>query len=140
LQLVRNETGEVGFEVLVGGGLGRTPIIGEVVREFLPKRHLLSYLEAILRIYNLQGRRDHLFKSRIKILVKALGIEEFRARVEREWEHLRDDPALTLEDADIERMQGYFTRPDYRDDAADPETLARRCEENPHFARWLQRN
>ena len=81
LHLVKNESGEIGFEVLVGGGLGRTPMIGQVIREFLPKPHLLSYLEAILRIYNLAGRRDNLYKSRIKILVNALGIDEFRRRV-----------------------------------------------------------
>jgi sulfite reductase (NADPH) hemoprotein beta-component len=140
VRLVRNAQGEVGFEVLVGGGLGRTPIIGEVIREFLPKQHLLSYLEAILRIYNLQGRRDNMFKSRIKILVKALGISEFRARVEREWEHLRDDPALTLQPRDFERMQGYFTQPQYDPAAADDDSLERQREQDPHFARWLAHN
>ena len=71
--------GELGFEILAGGGLGRTPIIGQVVREFLPREHLLSYLTAILRVYNLEGRRDNLTKARIKILVRSLGIEEFHA-------------------------------------------------------------
>ncbi len=90
IHIVRGPGGELGFEILAGGGLGRTPIIGQVVREFLPREHLLSYLEAILRVYNLEGRRDNLTKARIKILVKALGIEEFRRRVEAEWELTRD--------------------------------------------------
>jgi hypothetical protein len=88
LRLIRNAAGEVGFEVLVGGGLGRTPIIGEKIRDFLPKRQLLSYLEAILRVYNLQGRRDNMHKARIKILVRALGAEAFARKVEAEWAHL----------------------------------------------------
>ncbi len=78
VHIVRGPGGELGFEILAGGGLGRTPIIGQVVREFLPREHLLSYLEAILRVYNLEGRRDNLTKARIKILVKSLGVEEFR--------------------------------------------------------------
>ena len=82
--------GEVGFEVLVGGGLGRTPIIGKVIREFLPREHLLSYLEAILRVYNQEGRRDNIYKARIKILVKAKGIDAFREQVEAEWALIRD--------------------------------------------------
>ncbi|RFA28277.1 sulfite reductase [Alkalilimnicola ehrlichii] len=140
LQLVRNEQGEVGFEVLVGGGLGRTPIIGAVIRKFLPKRHLLSYLEAILRVYNLYGRRDNLYKSRIKILVKSLGPEIFAKQVEQEWEYLRDDAALTLENADIERMQQFFTLPDYDANAADDTRHEQQREEDPNFARWLAHN
>jgi len=113
VHIVRGPDGELGFEILAGGGLGRTPIIGQVVREFLPRRHLLSYLEAILRIYNLEGRRDNLTKARIKILVKSLGIEEFRRRVEAEWELIRDG-GLTLDEAEIARMRGFFTPPAYR--------------------------
>src|SRR6202042_3706570 len=90
VHIVRGPNGEPGFEILAGGGLGRTPIIGQVVRDFLPREHLLSYLEAVLRIYNLEGRRDNLNKARIKILVKSLGIEEFRRRVEAEWELTRE--------------------------------------------------
>ena len=78
VHIVRGPDGDPGFEILAGGGLGRTPIIGQVVREFLPREHLLSYLEAILRVYNLEGRRDNIHKARIKILVRSLGIEEFR--------------------------------------------------------------
>jgi len=86
--------------VLVGGGLGRTPIIGQVIREFLPQRDLLSYLEAILRVYNQYGRRDNLYKARIKILVKALGSEAFREQVETEWERIRDS-GLVRDQAEI---------------------------------------
>ena len=98
VHIVRNSSGESGFEILAGGGLGRTPIIGQVVREFLPREHLLSYLEAILRVYNLEGRRDNIHKARIKILVRSLGIEEFRRRVEAEWEVTRAGglPASTM--------------------------------------------
>jgi sulfite reductase (NADPH) hemoprotein beta-component len=113
VHLVRGADGEAGFTIFAGGGLGRTPIIGQVVREFLPRRHLLSYLEAILRIYNREGRRDNIHKARIKILVRALGIEEFRRRVEEEWEQLRDGP-LTLGNAEIERMGTFFEPPAYR--------------------------
>jgi sulfite reductase (NADPH) hemoprotein beta-component len=113
VHIVRGPDGELGFEILAGGGLGRTPIIGQVVREFLPREHLLSYLEAILRVYNLEGRRDNLTKARIKILVKALGIAEFRRRVEAEWESTRDS-GLRVDDAEIARLRGFFNPPDYR--------------------------
>ena len=96
-----------------GGGLGRTPIIGQVVRSFLPREHLLSYLEAVLRVYNLEGRRDNLTKARIKILVKSLGIEEFRRRVEAEWESLRGG-ALRVDEAEVARMRSFFDPPAYR--------------------------
>ncbi len=125
VHLVRNETGEIGFEILAGGGLGRTPIIGQVVREFLPRQHLLSYLEAILRIYNREGRRDNLQKARIKILVKALGIEEFKRRVEAEWLLIKDS-ALQLDEREVARIRAFFPPPAYRcltdrDVAADQE-------------------
>ncbi len=113
VHIVRGADGEVGFEILAGGGLGRTPIIGQVVREFLPREHLLSYLEAILRIYNLEGRRDNLTKARIKILVKSLGIEEFRRRVEAEWAQIKDG-GLRVDAAAIGRLQRFFQPPAYR--------------------------
>jgi len=113
LQACRNELGEMGFRVLVGGGLGRTPIIGVAIREFLPWRHLLTYLDAILRVYNRYGRRDNKYKARIKILVKELKPEVFRAQVEAEWTHLQDGPA-TLIAAEVERITSRFTRPDYQ--------------------------
>src|ERR1700683_1869041 len=112
VHIVRGPGGEPGFEILAGGGLGRTPIIGQVGREFLPREHLLSYLEAILRVYNLEGRRDNLTKARIKILVRSLGIEEFRRRVEAEWQLLRDG-GLRIDDAQVARMQSFFNPPDY---------------------------
>ncbi len=113
VHIVRGSAGELGFEILAGGGLGRTPIIGQVVREFLPREHLLSYLEAILRIYNLEGRRDNLTKARIKILVKSLGIVEFRRRVEAEWELTRTS-GRRVEDSEIERLRAFFNPPAYR--------------------------
>src|SRR6202020_2979766 len=112
VHIVRGPNGELGFEILAGGGLGRTPIIGEVVREFLPREHLLTYLTAILRIYNLEGRRDNLTKARIKILVRSLGIEEFRRRVEAEWELLRDS-GPRVDDAQVARMRAFFNPPAY---------------------------
>src|SRR5450631_4086746 len=112
VHMVRGPGGDPGFEILAGGGLGRTPIIGQVVRPFLPREHLLSYLEAILRVYNSEGRRDNLTKARIKILVKAVGIVEFRRRVEAEWELLRDG-GLRVDDAEIARMRSFFSPPAY---------------------------
>jgi sulfite reductase (NADPH) hemoprotein beta-component len=112
VHIVRGANGALGFEILAGGGLGRTPIIGQVVRDFLPREHLLSYLEAVLRVYNLEGRRDNLTKARIKILVKSLGIEEFRRRVEAEWELIRDG-GLRIDEAEIERMRAFFNPPAY---------------------------
>ena len=113
VHLVRNERGDIGFEILAGGGLGRTPIIGQVVRDFLPREHLLSYLEAILRIYNREGRRDNIHKARIKILVKALGIEEFKRRVEAEWLLIKGS-TLKIDDAEVTRVRAFFTPPAYR--------------------------
>jgi sulfite reductase (NADPH) hemoprotein beta-component len=112
LHLVRNEQGEVGFEVLVGGGLGRAPMIGHVIREFLPKKDLLAYLEAILRVYNLEGRRDNIHKARIKILVKAITPEKFRQLVEEEFAAARDT-APQFDATDFERIKSFFTPPSY---------------------------
>ncbi len=139
LQLVAGADGEIGFRVLVGGGLGRTPIVGVTVREFLPRRHLLSYLEAILRTYNRLGRRDNMHKARIKILVKATGPARFAELVEAEFAQL-DHEALALPDAEIERMQAFFAPPAYAAEAADDTTLAARLEDDAAFARWYRRN
>jgi sulfite reductase (NADPH) hemoprotein beta-component len=130
VHLKRGPGGEPGFEIIAGGGLGRTPIIGQVVREFLPREHLLSYLEAVLRIYNREGRRDNLTKARIKILVRSLGIEEFRRRVEAEWELIKDQDGLRVTEAEVARMRGFFNPPAYRplpdtDPAAGRETAFR---------------
>ncbi len=137
LRLVRNGTGEVGFEVIVGGGLGRTPIIGKVIRDFLPRRDLLTYLEAILRVYNLHGRRDNKFRARIKILVKEMGVEAFRAAVEREWQAIRD--TFPLEDDMIAWYRSRFVQPEYDPDAAEVawEDQRRR---DPEFAAWYTHN
>jgi sulfite reductase (NADPH) hemoprotein beta-component len=112
LHMRRDAQGNVGFEVLVGGGLGRTPMLGKVIREFLPREHLLSYLEAILRVYTLEGRRDNIYKARIKILVKAKGPEAFRAEVEAEWERIRES-SLHLDAAEIDRVRAFFAPPPY---------------------------
>jgi sulfite reductase (NADPH) hemoprotein beta-component len=135
VHIVRGPGGELGFEILAGGGLGRTPIIGQVVREFLPREHLLSYLEAILRVYNLEGRRDNLTKARIKILVRSLGIEEFRRRVEAEWARIKDG-ALTICDAEIDRVRAFFAPPPYRQLADSDPTRAR----DTAFRAWYRYN
>src|SRR5580658_4346510 len=114
VHIVRSASGELGFEILAGGGLGRTPIIGQVVRDFLPREHLLSYLEAVLRVYNLEGRRDNLTKARIKILVRSLGIQEFKKPVEAQWVNTRDS-GLRVDEAEIARLRGFFNPPSYRD-------------------------
>jgi sulfite reductase (NADPH) hemoprotein beta-component len=139
IHAVRNETGEVGFRVIVGGGLGRTPIVGHVIREFLPWQHLLTYLDAILRVYNRYGRRDNKYKARIKILVKDLTPARFAAQVEEEWAHLKDGPG-TLVQEEIERIESRFTRPEYvrlPDTDAGYET---QLKAEPAFARWTSRN
>lgn len=110
LRMHRNDAGDVGFEVMVGGGLGRTPFIAKTIREFLPVPHLLSYLEAILRVYNQLGRRDNPTKARIKVLVHERGTAEFAEMVEKEWEFIRDG-SLTLPDDEVERIRSYFTPP-----------------------------
>ncbi len=115
----------IGFRVIVGGGMGRTPMIGQAIREFLPWRHLLTYLEAILRVYNRHGRRDNKYKARIKILVRERGIEAFREEVEAEWEHLRDGPStLTVEE--VRRVESRFTRPAYEKPGSDPNSARKR--------------
>ena len=139
LQAVRDIAGKVGFRVIVGGGMGRTPIVGHVIREFLPWQHLLTYVEAILHVYNRYGRRDNLYKARIKILVKERTPEKFREEVEAEWAHRKDGPAtLTVEE--LKRVEGRFTRPHYErlagDDAGHLASLAA----EPAFAAWARRN
>jgi sulfite reductase (NADPH) hemoprotein beta-component len=126
----------VGFSVIVGGGLGRTPLRGQVIRRHLPWRHMLSYLEAIVRIFNLHGRRDNPHKARLKIFVQRLGLAEFSRQVEAEWAHLKDGPA-TLTEAKYQRVAAHFNPPAYK-------TLPARCPQpaattHPEFARWLTR-
>ena len=130
---LQEQDGEVGFRVIVGGGLGRTPIRGQIVREFLPWQHILTYSEAILRVYNRFGRRDNAYKARIKILVQALGVEEFARQVEEEWAYLKDGSA-TLTQAEYDRVAHHFVAPAYETltDGALPADQA--------FARWVERN
>jgi sulfite reductase (NADPH) hemoprotein beta-component len=138
LHLVNNDVGEVGFKVLVGGGLGRTPIIGQVIKPYLEKKHLLSYLEAILRIYNLFGRRDNKYKARIKILVKESGLEQFSEAVEKEWLLIRDGRELSVDR--IAAMQAQFVAPAYESDAAQDTSFAQQQLENKAFATWVKYN
>jgi sulfite reductase (NADPH) hemoprotein beta-component len=139
LHAVRDAKGEVGFKVLVGGGLGRTPMIGFVIREFLPWQHLLSYCEAILRVYNRYGRRDNIHKARIKILVKEHGPERFREEVEAEWKHLKDGPSTLIRE-EVERIEGRFTRPGYLNLPATDAGLDAALASDKAFANWHKRN
>src|SRR5262245_34205055 len=148
VRILENAAGERGFEIWVGGGLGRTPVIGKPIRAFLEYEHLLSYLEAILRVYNLYGRRDNKFKARIKILVNELGTEQFRQAVEAEWAQIKDG-ALRLTRAEYDRVAQYFQPPAYeRLAAATPSggvvsggaLLAAELGKNRDYARWLKQN
>ncbi|HEV7441495.1 MAG: nitrite/sulfite reductase [Gammaproteobacteria bacterium] len=135
LHLRRDKQGNIGFQVLVGGGLGRTPIIGQVIREFLPLPDLLSYLDAILRVYNRYGRRDNIHKARIKILVKSLGIARFRDQVETEWQAARDI-APGLEASQVERVRSFFQPPAY-ESLQNIDVAAGR---EPQFQAWYRYN
>ena len=139
LHVVRNEDGEVGLRVIVGGGMGRTPIVGHAIREFLPWRHMLTYVEAILRVYNRQGRRDNLWKARIKILVKSLGPEEFARQVEAEWEATKDSPSV-ITDGELARVSAHFDPPAYEKlHDVNPE-YTQALADNRSFAKWAERN
>ncbi len=139
LSALRGPDGAVGFRVLVGGGMGRTPILAPVIREFLPWQHFLTYLEAVLRVYNRYGRRDNMFRARIKILVKERTPERFREEVEAEWLHLKDGPA-TLTVQEVERVAARFSRPAYeRLPATDAGFESARTTDRA-FARWAERN
>ena len=135
----RDAAGEVGFEVLVGGGLGRTPFVGKTIREFLPKEHFLSYMEAILRVYNQLGRRDNKYKARIKVTLHETGQEEFTRLVEEEWEAIKDS-TLKLPKEEIDRIAAHFEPPAWKalDDAAP--TCDARAASDPEFAAWLRHN
>ncbi|MDG2047351.1 MAG: nitrite/sulfite reductase [Halioglobus sp.] len=141
IELVANESGEIGLKILVGGGLGRTPAIGSVICEWLDKQHLLTYLEAILRVYNQHGRRDNKYKARIKILVKAMGIDAFREMVEKQWSALKDGPS-TLTEKEITRARSFFRDPSYLtlDRAKAMSDLEHDCARDPIFANWVTRN
>ncbi len=139
LRMLRNEAGDIGFEVQVGGGQGRTPMLADTIREFLPKRDLLSYLEAILRVYNQLGRRDNLYKARIKILVHSVGVEAFRQLVEAEWDQIKDGP-LALPADEVERITEFFAPPPYKDREPADNLLQAQRGRSPRFARWLDTN
>jgi len=137
LSLVKNDAGEIGFKVSVGGGLGRTPMIAQTVRPFLEKQHLLSYLEAVLRIYNLKGRRDNKYKARIKILVGSMGVEAFTKLVEAEWLQIKD--SMVLDQAEIDRIKADFAPFAYEANI-DINMLEQHKANNPAFAHWLNHN
>ena len=141
LELVSHESGDVRFKVIVGGGLGRTPVIGSVINEGLEKKHLLTYLEAILRVYNKNGRRDNKYKARIKILVRAMGVDDFREAVEQEWAAVKDGPTTVTEEV-ITRVKSFFTEPSYPalDNTAENAALENQCSKDPVFANWVKRN
>ncbi|MGB8599970.1 MAG: nitrite/sulfite reductase [Burkholderiales bacterium] len=136
---VRNEQGEIGFRILVGGGLGRTPIIGHVIREFLSREHLLTYLDAILRVYNRYGRRDNKYKARIKILVKEMRPENFAKKVEAEWTHIKDGPT-TITAAEFARMEKFFTAPSHEKFSSDDSEYNKKFNEIKGFSNWTKRN
>ena len=136
LHLKRLTGGGLGFAVWVGGGMGRTPIVAKLIRDDLPEEDLLSYLEAVLRVYNLHGRRDNIYKARIKILVDALGVEAFAAQVEEEWRRIRDG-ALKLPEEEIERIAAYFAPPAFDER---PAAKAAIRAPDPAFDRWVTRN
>ncbi|WP_066803901.1 nitrite/sulfite reductase [Moraxella oblonga] len=132
---------KIGFEVIVGGGLGRTPMIGKVINEFLPREHLLSYLDAILRVYNLEGRRDNKYKARIKILVDSLGKDEFAKKVNDEWQFSKDGE-LTLSDDNFKKAESYFTSPNYKtlDLLTETDKLKAQLDSDKNFKNWYEHN
>ncbi len=139
LRMLRNEAGEAGFEVLVGGGQGRTPMIAKTVRAFLPKEHLLSYLEAVLRVYNMFGRRDNMYKARIKILVHEIGAEEFTAKVEEEWTEMKG-ASVDLPAEELQRIRAYFSPPLLKVLPVHTPEFEDRGREDVAFARWTNAN
>ena len=139
LNVIKNEAGEIGFRVLVGGGLGRTPMVSSEINDFLPWHHLLTYLDAILRVYNRYGRRDNKYKARIKILVKALTPSVFAEKVNAEWAHTQDGPATLTQD-EVTRVAGHFSAPAYETFSGDDaDYLAKRTSEKG-FNNWAMRN
>jgi len=141
IELYRDADDVVRLRVFAGGGLGRTPMVGSLLREDLPPAEMLNYLEAVLRIYNLHGRRDNKYKARIKILVKAMCVEAFRAAVETEWENLRGGPN-TLTEAALADVAGHFTAPPYAtlDPLEEHRAAQEAADRNPIFAAWMRRN
>jgi sulfite reductase (NADPH) hemoprotein beta-component len=139
LEFYKDSNDQMAIKVWVGGGLGRTPILGTVIREHLEWQHILSYCEAVIRVYNVHGRRDNAYKARIKILVKALGIEEFKRQVEEEWAHLKDGP-LTITNAELDRVAQYFEPMPYETLPAHDASFDAAIACNPAFATWVKRS
>lgn len=139
IQVLKNDAGEIGFDVYVGGGLGRTPMVGKKIRDFISLDDLLPYLVAILRAYNLEGRRDNKYKARIKILVHETGIDEFKTKVEKIFDGLEKDK-LRAPAGEIERIQGFFALPDYQAAEVNPVALTKARSENAAFDSWVKRN
>lgn len=140
LAIQRNQKNEIGFRVLVGGGQGRTPYIGQVICDFLPKEHLLSYIEAITRVYNQLGRRDNLHKARIKILLAELGLEKFSELVEKEWSHIKNDEKLKLTDDEIKKFKSFFLDPEYKESHNLEVRFTKKLKEDLRFSEWYQSN
>jgi sulfite reductase (NADPH) hemoprotein beta-component len=138
LDFYRGKAGEMLVKVWAGGGMGRTPILGTLVKQDLPWQHVTTYCEAILRVYNRYGRRDNIFKARIKILVKALGVEEFTRQVEAEWAHLKDTPNTIIQE-EYDRVAAYFTAPAYENLPAHDSSFDAAISSNPAFAAWVKR-
>jgi sulfite reductase (NADPH) hemoprotein beta-component len=139
LHILRNAAGELGARVIVGGGLGRTPVIGSVIREFIPRAELINYLDAVLRVYNRFGRRDNKYKARIKILVRELTPAKFAAEVEAEWGHLKGGPAL-VPDEEFARIESYFVPPAYETLADSDAGYERHRHDDRAFSRWIEQN
>jgi len=139
LRMHKNEQGEIGFEVLVGGGLGRTPYIGQTIRKWLAPEHLLSYVESILRIYNMQGRRDNIHKARIKIIVNQMGIDKYRELVDKDWEFTKNG-VLKVPDDELARIDAYFAPPQYEKLADQTDALAKIRSGDRAFDRWVRGN
>lgn len=139
IQVLRNADGEIGFQVRAGGGLGRTPILGPVIKDFLPEKHLLTYLDAILRVYNRYGRRDNKYKARIKILVKAMTPESFAEKVEVQWLRSKDGPS-TLTDEEVARIKGCYTLPNYEQLEGKEASFTKQLETHAEFKQWVFTN
>ncbi len=135
VEIVRNARGRTGYKVLVGGGMGRTPYIGQVLGEFVEKQDILAFLEAAMRVYNEQGRRDNIYKARIKILTHALGIEEMRRQVLREFAEIKQGGNLQLPQAELDRITAYFAPPAF--DTGLPDTIA---DAGKDFVNWVKTN
>lgn len=138
--LTRNEAGETGFTIYVGGGLGRTPMIGKKIADYIPRDQLLAYLEAVMRVYNLHGRRDNMYKARIKILVHEIGVEEMTRLVDIEYADIQKNGALGLPEAEINRIIEYFSPPPFEALSETDESYAAKLKSDVAFSNWAQTN